>query len=68
MRRGVILVLLLGGCADFPEVDAASRNLPGPAPALLPLDVILAAPAPVAEARGDALAAEADALRGRSGP
>lgn len=68
MRPVLILVLLLAGCGAFPEVDAASRDVAGPAPDLLPLEVILDAPAPVAEARGDALAAQAAALRGRSGP
>lgn len=67
MRFGVILVLALTGCAAFPEVDAASRNVPGPPPALLPPDVVLAAPAPTAEARGAALAAQAAALRGQVG-
>lgn len=65
MRSCLILALLLAGCGSFPEVDAASRDVAGPPPALLPLDVILAAPAPTAEARGDALAAQAAALRGR---
>jgi|GEM_PF-2407266 len=68
MRRCVILALLLAGCAAFPEVDATSRDVAGPAPALLPLDVILASPDPVAEARGDALAAQAAALRGHALP
>lgn len=68
MRPVVMLVLLLAGCAAFPEVDAASRDVAGKAPALLPLDEILAAPAPTAEARGDVLAAQAAALRGRTAP
>jgi len=68
MRPVIILALMLSGCGTFPEVDAASRTVAGPAPALLPLDVILDAPAPSAEARGDALAAEAAALRGRVAP
>lgn len=68
MRRVLMVTLLIGGCGTFPEVDAASRDVAGPAPALLPLDVILDAPAPVAEARGAALAAEAAALRGRAAP
>ena len=67
MRFGVILVLALAGCATFPEVDAASRDVAGPAPALVPLDGLLAGPAATAEARGAALAAEAAALRGAAG-
>ncbi len=62
----MILVLLLSACTDFPEVDAASRNITGSAPALIPLDGLLDAPAPQAQARGDALAARAAALRGRA--
>lgn len=68
MRPSLILVLVLVGCTAFPEVDAASRGVAGRAPALLPLDVILAAEEPAAEARGDALAAQAAALRGRATP
>jgi len=60
-----VLCLLLAGCADFPEVDAASRGVAGPAPALVPLDQLLTGPATSAEARGNALMAQADALRGR---
>lgn len=60
------LALLLSACGDFPQVDAASRNVAGPAPALLPLEGLLDAPAPQVEARGDALAARAAALRRRA--
>ncbi len=59
----IILALLLSGCADFPQVDAASRDITGPAPALIPLDGVFEVPAPQAQARGDALAARAAALR-----
>ena len=68
MRRIVILALMLAGCTDFPEVDTASRNVTGPAPALLPMDQLLSGPAPVAEARGAALVAQAAALRHRTEP
>jgi len=66
MYRILFLAFLLTACTDFPEVTAASRDVAGPAPALLPLDQLLASPAPLAEARGDALAAEAAALRRRA--
>ncbi len=68
MYRPVFFALLLAACTDFPEVTSASRDVAGPAPALLPLDQLLAAPAPVAEARGAALVAEAAALRRRTAP
>jgi len=68
MSRSMILALLLAACTDFPEVTSASRDVAGPAPALLPLDQLLAAPAPVAEARGAALVAQAAALRRRTAP
>ena len=67
MKPVIPFVLMLAGCAQFPEVDAASRSVSGPAPALVPLDQVLGAPAPQAEARGAALAARAAALRVRAG-
>jgi len=68
MPRAIILALLLTGCAGFPEVDDASRIVAGPAPALLPMDQLLAGSAPVAEARGAALVAQAARLRGGDSP
>lgn len=68
MRGFVILALCLSGCTTFPEIDAASGSVAGPPPAFVPLDQLLAAPAPVAEARGAALAAQADALRRQVNP
>lgn len=66
--RVLMILAVLGGCSKFPDVDAASPDLAGPAPSLLPLEEILAGREPVAEARGDALAARASALRGRANP
>ncbi|MGL6211223.1 MAG: hypothetical protein ACRC14_15485 [Paracoccaceae bacterium] len=67
MSRFVIPVLFaLAACAQFPEVDAASRDIEAAAPPLLPLDQILPAPPPEAEARGAALSARAAALRAQA--
>lgn len=62
-----IASLILSACAQFPAVEGASRPVAGPAPALLPVDALLEAPAPQAEARGAALSARAAALRARAG-
>jgi len=67
MPRLVIpALLLLAACAQFPEVDAASRAVAGPAPALVPLGPLLAVPPPQAAARGAALSARAAALQARA--
>ena len=64
--RYAMLFLTLTACATFPQVDAVTGeggNLV--TPALLPIEDLVIGPAPEAEARGDALAARAAALRAR---
>ena len=67
MTRALILCLSLAACATFPEVDAAANKSVGPAPALWPMDDLLAqAGQPRAEAAGSSLIARAAALRARA--
>lgn len=67
MTRALPLLMLLAACTQFPQVDAASKSI-APAPALLPMDELIAqvdqtaALDPLA-ARIAALRARADALR-----
>ena len=69
MTRAPLLFLLLTACSQFPQVDAASTAT-GPAPALLPMDQLIAQAdqsmpgAPLA-AEVAALQARAAALRNR---
>lgn len=70
-RRLMVLAALAtaAGCSQFPEVDAfAASQATGPAPALLPLDQVLAADAAPARAAdaGEALAARAALLKARA--
>ncbi len=70
MLRPALALLLLAGCATFPQVDAAGRAFTdAPAPQLLPTARILAlgeAPPGGAEAAQAALTARAAALRNRA--
>ena len=67
MTRALILCLTLAACASFPEVEAAASKATGPAPALLPMDQLLAQTGqPKAEAAGNGLTARAAALRARA--
>ena len=67
MFRTLLLCLTLTACATFPQVDAAASKAIGPAPALLPMDDLLAQTGQTgAEAAGNSLAASAAALRARA--
>ena len=67
MTRALILCLTLSACASFPGVDAAASKATGPAPALLPMDELLAQTGqPRAETAGNSLTARAAALRARA--
>jgi hypothetical protein len=59
--RALILVLLLAACTAFPKVDWPAGTPDTPAPALVPQGEVLGGP--VAQDRGPALVARADALR-----
>ena len=66
MRPALVSLILLAGCADWPE--PSPRATPGlVAPALLPMEQIAPALPEAAEAAGAALAARAAALRARAG-
>ena len=59
--------LVLAACATFPQVDAVARVSVGPAPALVPMDDLLAQTGqPRAEAAGNNLTQRAQALRARA--
>jgi hypothetical protein len=65
----LLCLTLLGGCASFPEVDAATRNVvAGPAPMLSPVDEILAQADALGqgEAASGSLQARAAALRAKA--
>ena len=67
MFRTLALCLTLTACAGFPQVDAAASTANGPAPALLPMDDVLAQINPdQAETAGNSLTARAAALRARA--
>jgi hypothetical protein len=67
MIRILFLCLTLTACATFPQVDAAASKSAGPAPALLPMEELLAqTSAAQAEAAGNSLTARAAALRARA--
>lgn len=63
MTRAPLLFLLLTACSQFPQVDAASTAV-GPAPALLPMDQLIAQTDQ--SMPGDPLAAEVAALQARA--
>lgn len=65
----IAAALLAGGCAEFPELDAAvPRSVAeGPFPRLLPMEELTGAPAPtVGPEAAEELTARADALRARA--
>ena len=67
MIRILALCLTLSACASFPQVDAVASKATGPAPALLPMDELLAQTGQArAEAAGATLTARAAALRARA--
>ncbi|MEL7025793.1 MAG: hypothetical protein AAGO57_01000 [Pseudomonadota bacterium] len=65
-----VFILVLAGCAQFPEIDAANRSAPpaGSPPPLLPINELLAltSEGPLPEAETDDLEARAAALRTRA--
>jgi len=63
--RLLLVCLALTACSRMPVVQWQDGPT-GPAPALLPLDALLAPTASTAEARGAALAAQAAALKART--
>ena len=66
MSRALFMLILLAGCADWPE-PSPRLTVGLAAPALLPLATLQPAPPEGAEAAGAALAARAAALRARAG-
>ena len=66
MSRAVLVLILLAGCADWPQPSPLLTGATA-APALLPLEQLPTAPPAMAEAAGAALAARAAALRARAG-
>ena len=63
-----LCLAVLGGCASFPEVDAATRKADGPAPMLGPVDEILAQADALGqgEAASGSMQARAAALRAKA--
>ena len=65
MSRALLALILLAGCADWPQPSARFTAV-AEAPALLPLDQLQPAPPERAEAAGAELVARAAALRARA--
>ena len=63
MMRAPLFFLLLTACSQFPQVDGASTVV-GPAPALLPMDQLIAQTDQ--SMPGDPLAAQITALQARA--
>ena len=66
MSRVLLALILLAGCADWPEPSTRFADAAGTPPVLLPLDQVQPAPPQQAEAAGAALAARAVALRAKA--
>ena len=65
MFRALLVLILLAGCADWPQPSARFTAVAA-APPLLPLDQLQPVPPERAEAAGAALAVRAAALRARA--